>query len=334
LVTALAAACLTRYLGLGLAAGSLLALVIRAPNWSFKSMRRAILIPVVAALPLSLWLLRNIAVGGSATAADYGATATPLLGHLREDLVGIGSWYVGQNTGSVPLIVGGLAILVLLGAVIGRGRGQRPAAPAALLSCGYLGTVLIAQSIVGLDTDDRFLRPTAPLLPVIALSLVLTRHPFTLRQVRPWWWWSSRILPSLAALAVAAMSVLSLHTLLTAAADDGLGDYDGAHWRHSATLAAVRHLSGESPLISNDAYAVSLLTGRAVTESPSQTYDNSTQATGDLEQFGLDAKSNHPTVIWLNSPDIGGLESLEKLKSVACLKTLAVYPDGQILRSC
>ena len=89
-----------------------------------------------------------------------------------------------------------------------------------------------------------------------------------------------------------------------------------------------------TPLVSNDAYAVSLLTERSVAQSPSRTFDNSTQETGDLSQFGLDAKSNHPLVIWLKDPDIGGLESLVQLKTVACLKVFATYADGQILRSC
>ncbi|MBC7375174.1 MAG: hypothetical protein H7323_14395 [Frankiales bacterium] len=333
LVTALAAACLTRYLGVGLVAGSFLALVAAAPDRSLKSLRRVLLIPIIAVIPLSLWLLRNIVVGGSATAGDYGATSTPLLGHVRGDLSGMGSWYIGQTDGALPLVVGALAVVVLLGAAVGRGQGQRPAAPAALLCCAYLGTVLFAQSIVGLDTDDRFLRPVAALVPVLALSLVRTWWSVALPQARTWWW-PSRLLPGVAVSAVMVLSVLSLHTLLTAAADDGLGDYDGQQWRDSPTLSAVRHLSDKDPLVSNDAYAVSLLTSRSVAESPSRTYDNSTQATGDLSQFGLDATKNHPVVIWLNSPDIDGLESLAQLKTVACLTVLATYADGQILRSC
>ena len=70
----------------------------------------------------------------------------------------------------------------------GQRRVRRPAAPAALLCCAYLGTVLFAQSIVGLDTDDRFLRPVAPLVPVLALSLIRTWLSVALPQVRPWWW--------------------------------------------------------------------------------------------------------------------------------------------------
>ena len=76
------------------------------------------------------------------------------------------------------------------------------------------------------------------------------------------------------------------------------------------------------------------LTERSVAESPSRTSDNSTQETGDLNQFGLDATSNRPLVIWLDDPDIGGLESLVQLKIVSCLKVLATCTDGQILRSC
>lgn len=333
LLVALAAACLTRYLGVGLVAGSILVLVIGGRDRSLQAIRRALLIPIVAVAPLSIWLLRNIVAGGSPTAADYGATSTPLLGHVHDDLSGIGSWYTGRSEGAVPLVVGAVAIALLLGAVVGRGQGRRPAAPAALLCCAYLGTVLVAQSIVGLDTDDRFLRPVAPLVPVLALSLVRTWWSVPLPQVRPWWW-PTRLLPGLAVSLVLALSLLSLHALLTSAADDGLGDYDGEQWRHSPTLAAVRHLSDQDPLVSNDAYAVSLLTRRSVTESPSRTYDNSTQATGDLREFGIDARRNHPLVIWLKSPDIGGLESLAQLTSVACLRVLATYPDGQILRSC
>ena len=333
LVTALASACLTRYLGVGLVAGSFLALVGGASHRSFTSIRRAVLLPALAVVPLSLWFLRNIVVGGSATAGDYGATSTPLLGHVRNDLSGIGSWYTGHSDGALPLVVGALAIVVLLAAVVGRGQGRRPAAPAAILCCAYLGTVLFAQSIVGLDTDDRFLRPVAPLVPVLALSLVRLWWSVALPQVRRWWW-PSHLVPGLVASAVMVISVASLHALLTAAAEDGLGDYDGQRWRQSPTLAAVRHLSDQDPLVSNDAYAVSLLTERSVAQSPSRTFDNSTQETGDLSQFGLDAKSNHPLVIWLKDPDIGGLESLVQLKTVACLKVLTTYADGQILRSC
>ena len=67
-----------------------------------------------------------------------------------------------------------------------------------------------------------------------------------LPQVRCWWG-PSHFVPGLVATAVMMISVMSLRTLFTAAADAGLGDYDGQRWRQSPTLAAVRHISDPDP---------------------------------------------------------------------------------------
>ena len=183
--------------------------------------------------------------------------------------------------------------------------------------------VLLAQSLVGLDTDDRFLRPAAPLLPLLAVHLIRTLPRPRLRAT-----W---VVPLGL---VAAVSLFSLRDLAAAASSDGLGDYDAQQWRSSATLQALRvhHPSGN--LVSNDAYAISLLTSLPATESPAATFDDSAQTTGELEQFAQDTHDSPITLVWFDQPDVSGLESLARLRAVTCLRPGARYADARIYSSC
>ena len=87
-------------------------------------------------------------------------------------------------------------------------------------------------------------------------------------------------------------------------------------------------------LVSNDAYAVSLLARLPVEQSPATVYDNSNQPTGDLGQFQNDVQDQPRTLAWFDNPDVGQLVSLTNLGHAVCLQQLARFADGLLLQTC
>lgn len=329
LTVLLAAACLTRYLGLALVAGACLALLLR-PGPRRPRLLSTGAVTLGAVTPLGLWLTRNKIVGGSFTAPDYGKTKTSILGHLHDDLAGVGGWFVGDGSDVLAVLVG-IAVLAIPLAVAFLGLRwcdrSRPDVRAMGLVCVvYLALLLVGQSLVGLDTDDRFVRPLAPTLLLLAAVLVCRSAPSHDRRAG-------------AALLIVG-GLVALHTIpadrqrIADGHGAGLADYNASRWQHSALLAALRAHPPGRILVSNDAFAVSLLARMPVEQSPATVYDNSNQPTGDLGQFQNDVQDQPRTLAWFDNPDVGQLVPLKDLGRAVCLEQVARFADGLLLQTC
>jgi hypothetical protein len=189
----------------------------------------------------------------------------------------------------------------------------------------YIGLLLVAQSAVGLDTDDRFMRPVAPGLVLLAAVLLARSRP----PRRRW-------LPATAGLL--AGGVLAVHALPAAATRTGAGaepgDYNSATWRHSALIGALRAHRPQRILVSNDAYAVSLLADLPVESSPTTVFDNSDTPTGESAQFESDVTDQPRLLAWFDHSEVADLVSLRELARIVCLQPIARYPDGLLLATC
>lgn len=328
LVGLLQVACLTRYLGVALVAGVALVVALHGDAPLRRRLVRAVVVAAAGVAPLGLWFVRNTLVSGHPTADDYGATRSTVVSHLSDDLIGIGGWFVGQAAATGTTIMVAVALLsVPLGWVVVRARrSANPAVGAVSVVFGsYFALVLLGQSLIGLDTDDRFMRPLAPAL--VALSACALA---ALTQRR-------RLTGSLVAVVLLIIVGTTAGQALVqqrGEAPSGLADYNAAHWQHSALLATLRQSPARNIIVSNDSYAVSLLTGQRVEQSPATVYDNSTQTTGDLDQFVNDVRDAPRTLVWFDHPDVGQLQPLSNLSRRVCLRQIAHLADGLMLETC
>jgi hypothetical protein len=330
LTIVLAAACLTRYAGVALVVGAGVALLWRPDRWSVRVLR-SLAVMVVAAIPLGLWLTRNRELTGRATANDYAPSAFPWFHHLRDDLAGIGGWFVtDQVSTTLSLVVGALAFcvpvaIIIAGLLLAR---YRVLVPASVVVVVYCALIVVGQSLIGLDTDDRYVRPVAPALVALAAAAA-TRLPI------PTGWAVAAASTGGAALGfVMCACLISLDSQISTASGAGLPDYNTTRWRDSAVVAYVRTHPSIDPTIANDPYAAYLLAGSSVDQSPAATYDNSNTPTGDLRQFVNDVKGTPTRIVWFNNADIGYLETLATLKKSVCTRTVASLADGQVLETC
>lgn len=333
LTALLASAGLTRYLGLALIVGVCVCL-LGIEGTRRRRATTALTVAVGAASPLAIWLIRNKIQAGTFTAPDYGASRTSLGSHLFDDLTGIGAWLVGDSSDSWSLVVGIAVVLLPVGICVFAtrrrpipGTARRPVTAVAVVSLAYLTLLLMGQTLVGLDTDDRFVRPLAPTL-VLLVAVTATR-PARLR--------GKAVRTGAAALTLLLVGAHSVPGVLQHIDDGehaGLADYNASRWQHSSLLAALRTHPPKRILVSNDAYAVSLLARLPVEQSPATVYDNSSQPTGDLEQFQNDVQDQPRTLAWFNNPDVGQLVTLDNLAKAVCLKKVQPFDDGLLLETC
>jgi hypothetical protein len=166
----LAATTLTRYAGVVLIPTCIFAL------WLSSSGRRRLLAlavwGTVAAVPVTLWLLRNIALAGQPTGPRYQSAAT-FLGSLTQELQTFFSWFVPNLPRARVLIPMAAPLLVLAGSrgCLRDSRRRLWLVLIAFLSTAPLLLVLITLRVFGQDIDDRYMAPFfAPLVLLLAIS--------------------------------------------------------------------------------------------------------------------------------------------------------------------
>jgi 4-amino-4-deoxy-L-arabinose transferase-like glycosyltransferase len=174
--------------------------------------------------------------------------------------------------------------------------GSRTASPAgivfkvlALFTIIYL-TFFAAAYLATDPTPDVDSRTLLPLLPaLLGMAIAFVRLTSDAWKGRPALraGWIGLLLAALAGYAVISQDiVVGLH-------HTGLG-YTGRDWRNSATIAAVRGIPHELALISNEPYAVLLLTGRTpytiyeiAQQDPAESYARFGSGETEAEQLFL-----------------------------------------------
>jgi len=282
---ALAAAALTRYVGLAfVGAGGLSVLSLGEGGWG-RRIRKALAFGLVGCLPLLVWLLATNRGGAQGVPRVLNPTLAGLWVSLTEYRLGVilSSWTLspvfGWGSGSnderkLLLLLGAALWLVLLALAFVPAKGASGSSPRrrsllvltivpAIFAAAYLLALALAFafSLPQPDVNARMLSPVVLPVWVSAISvwlLVAERHPkVSFVRFVPW------LLVALTAVG----SVRSDADFLQQMRLEGAG-YTSLSWQTSPTLQAARDLPHHIALISNDSAALMFLAGRPAYDIP------------------------------------------------------------------
>jgi len=263
---ATAAALMTRYVAYALVVFSVGALLLTARRWRAR-LADAGLYLLLAGLPLSLWLMRNLRLTGSATNRQWSwhpVAATKLADGGRA----IAEWVYGDQPPSLWLALPAIAAVVVVALIYWHWTQSHPR-PFAGRPGGQLGQLLplaypisygifllISISLFDQATplDRRVLFPAYPLVLVMG-SIVVAN-----------WWQSTRLngLRSLLAiglvLGAGRYTVESIETLVMLRRD--ARGFAAAAWRQGEAIDYLRRLPTGKHIYTNEPEAIYYLLGR------------------------------------------------------------------------
>lgn len=284
-----AAACLTRYAGIALAATGAIAILLFHPknqlsavesngkttDHPVKLWRRiasAALFSGVALAPLLVWMGRNAILAGSATSREfeYHLITWQQLGQGLTTMSGW--WFIPAGASSlvklVPYMVSGVAWLMIM--VNGRNRErsheqqsfwQKLNQLPAMIKIGlifiplYIAFLFFSISFLDANTplDDRILSPTYGILALLVFYLV--------QEYVKWFHLSIGAKTALVSLGVLFLFAngYQASALLRQSYLEGLG-FMSREWRESIVLQQARRLPETTPVFSNAPEAVLLYT--------------------------------------------------------------------------
>jgi hypothetical protein len=279
-------ALLSRYPGAVYVLTGAAAIVLWGGSQGAARLRRAAAFTVIGGLPVGSFLIWSASLPGTEGPRALAPGSSPLAGMLRFlRLAGetVWSWkpippvalLPGWLTelappALIPRIVTAIGLLAGL-LMIYRSlfglpdpAGVLRATPAGILirvlglfTTAYLAFFLAAYLATDPtpDVDSRTLLPMLPALLAMVVALVRLTWAAWNRKPVLWAGWIALALASLSGYAVISQDILmGLHRT-------GLG-YTGREWRSSPTIAAIRQMPPGQVLISNEPYAVLLLTDR------------------------------------------------------------------------
>lgn len=327
-----ALACLARYMGVALALAVAPLLLLRRGVPPADRVRHLAVWATLAALPLALWLLRNLALSGALAGSRSPSDLSPR--QILDGLIDVAADWVflappgGGTSGAVAgaaalalLLAGALAVAVAGRRGWGNGRAdaswRSTSAFVAAFTAFYLFTLIVLS---GTDSLSRQLLPC--FIPAIFL--------LTLAADRFWHWGTGATLPRVAAVALAGALVLWTlgNAALTAhaiARDDALSllpDWSDRWQGEFASVAWFDEPEG-AEFLSN---RPDLLYGRL---GPANRYHRLPASYERMTRMVDDARSGS-WVVWIRDWDLG--YGLAELRATPALEEVAAFPDGVILR--
>jgi len=340
--------CLTRYAGVALLGAGLLSILVWSRGDRRRRARAALVFLGLGAIPLGGWLLRNLAIAG--TAADR-AVVPHLVGMTQawQALDTVARWLLLPS--SAPSVVKvGAALLAgagVLGALIVSGpsdpmRRGTPwlesllRLPAEIRLLGVFSVVyglflLASVSLVDANTpfDERLLSPL--------FVAVLVTSVFSLGTVQGAGR-GARLVRAAIVIAGALFSLLSLRASSTAALEayrNGIG-FNQLEWRGSPTLAHLSELPETTRIYANAPEAVYLLTGRSALQVPKRanlvTRQSNERFQDEVMEMGAALAEEGGVIVYLRRVQSASLPTEQELRDLLSLEPLYHGDDGAIYR--
>jgi len=333
-----ALALLTRYAGMAFVITGGLGIVLWSPGSFRRRVSRAALWGIIAVLPLSIWLGRNMLIAGNAT--NRRLDIHPVTWErLESGLSTISAWLLPW------LAWDGLRALILLTVIVGWVVWGRKYVSCTVLKGVpslvrllvlfipiYIGFLLLSISLFDFETplDSRLLSPVYMAGLVVALwtaHRVLAAFP------------DHRGLRRMMAVIAAAFV---LHALLTGLSylsrvyDEGQG-YTGRAWQESRLVAEIRALPPDILIYTNGPDAVHAVTGRPALRIPAEVMGGTLEpnATYAAELAEMRSQLIHEEGVLVYFRSITWrwyLPTEAELAAQLPLQVVADAPDGTIYR--
>jgi hypothetical protein len=333
---AVAAAYLTRYIGISLVAAAAAFVALQRTTARQRSRHLATLL-VIALLPMAAWMIRNLRLTGSATNRML-QLHLPGAETLRDAFVVIWEWLVPYRFptwGSAAILVlAGLAFLVLLWLLrpwsVRRLPGDSlqflrddPRSPIVLYLLTYLATLSLTLLLVDASTpiDQRL---AAPLLSLVII-LVASALPGLWRATA-----GKGVLRAAIALGCVLflVSSLSRRQWLAQEIKYDAGGLAAAIWMESGLARTLHNLPPDILLYADNPEVVYFLSGRGADGLPSK-FDNVTMLQRSDYAASLAALrhrlANEPGAVVVLS---GGMETVEQSIVTDITRGLVLFYDG------
>ena len=341
--TFVALACLTRYIGVALimAGGATILWLGADPS---KRLRDAAIFSLLAALPLSLWLLHNALLTG--LPVDRALAAHPrMMAHLVRGISTISSWAAaGKLRMTEPWAWVFLAELAAA-AVLVVGLRKRRSSLREIWARDprvRVGTVFVACYLLTLLVNASFFESTAELderaLTPIHLAVLWILPAFIPGiQVRSPVEGSTRARWALVALcALAAFAHLTRGiTWVVERSRDG-AELSSRVWTQSPTMALVQTFAAEIPVFSNTPEAVYALTGRPAWSLPAKVHLDTGRPNRDfpleIDRMRQQIERGDGVIVLFDATRQPALPNEQELKAVLPLRLLVRCPDGAVYR--
>jgi 4-amino-4-deoxy-L-arabinose transferase-like glycosyltransferase len=323
---------MTRYAGLALIPAMVLMLLL-SPDRPFKSrLTSAVGIVFLAALPLGLWMLRNLFLAGTATNRQLAFHPFGIQ-HLKSFIYALSQFLFPvelPNVIRVLYVLLFLALVLLLAWFFLRDNQYRPAAHSSLIFVNLLFAacymIFLVLSISFFDAatpmSHRILLPLYTVLTLAFIALSATQLTGSGQQ----------FVMAIALLLVPVRMVdavqASLHMYRY-----GQG-YQSSSWIHSESIAYVRSLPEDVRILTNGKDAIVHLTGRFTENLPSQ-YDSKTlQILDNYEQRMLevchDVQNGQAVIAYFSAINRRYLPTSEELEGNCAGLTVIRLMDGVI----
>lgn len=307
--------CLTRYMGVAVLATVVLLLLVQRGPAPMERLRAAIAYVLLSALPLALWLVRNVLVLGEPTGnllpVDY---SPPDI--LRDLLVLLGKWAVPLDASWWGRAAAGLLALTIAAGIlnarrtrIGNVRWQSAVFPgcfALVFAALHITAMLTGNTWHGLH--ERHISPIyipLALVAVVILDRLLVRPERAIPSIP-----TGRLSAGRNAIVqlclIAALSIWLVNGAVANAEDirernaDGPGNYASGYWKHSAIMEHVTP-HGDRGVYSN--YPAALYVHRPGFREYGELKEN--LATGyntNLTRFIEELADAGDSIVWFHAP--------------------------------
>ena len=350
LAAAAAALCwLTRYAGASVIACAILLIALRRGWQPARRLRAVAVYAAVGLAPTALWMGRNVLVVGllmgdrspfsnqSALATSHMAVETTLatvVGPTVFDWIERSSDGVGTRDATIADLrwklvwLVGVWVAVVCGLLCCRQPGlwRQVSVPAGFLLC-YFAVLAVATPLGGLSAEPRFVVPVIPpMFVVLALAFHMMFRAFRARVVGglprvPGGWdrWLGGSAMAAAALWLAQWVAPNAAEIRQWQTHGGNG-YGAKRWAESETLARLKSVPFEGPVLSNDPMAVYLLIGGG-TAAHLSGYHRIDGITPEIPPGRL--------VVWFYEPNSAkSADLMTFLTSFPRMKLVAAHNDG------
>lgn len=337
-------ACVQKYSGVSVVATG--ALLILAPTTRQPRGRRVLdasVFAALAALPLTVWVVRTYLATGTLTGPRPPAYRTIWM-NAESALYTFGSWVVPRSLPAGALIGGALvcaavlpAAVFLHGMVTARGRTVRPtpAQVGSVFILVYLAVLFTSASSAVIDNifRDRFLAPTFVFVMLAAFTHIERLARFGLPQ-------RDGAFPARAVTALVCVLWLCYPALRTggnvyAHAVGGVSAYNQPTWRNSTVVTWLRTNPLDGQIFSNAPDVVYLYTGVHARMSPASHPDRVPVQSADLLAANPREAMAGPGpryLVWFNATERAYLYPLAELQARVELREVISLPDGAVFR--